>query len=277
MITQYRIGLILLLLLLSLSSCVRTVTEESLFYPHRTPALSDSTTFRSIELRASDGVMLRGKIIGAPHYQRSMICFVGNAESIYRTFNYYAILSQKTECNLYLIDYRGFGISDSAKPTFASIIKDALLIFDTVRVRTPSQPLFLFGYSIGTVFATAVASERAADGLILIAPMTNAEETIKAFERELPWYLRWFIWLKPEAKLQNPNAQPVELIKQVTEPLLVMHGERDNLIPIALGRKLFASAASSEKRFLPVPKRGHSEWIALESPYTDSLKLFLIR
>lgn len=66
-------------------------------------------------------------------------------------------------------------------------------------------------------------------------------------------------------------------IQKVTCPLLVVHGEKDDVVPIEQGREIFAAAATpvSNKRFLLVPAVRHNNLPFTKPPASDAVAAFL--
>ena len=130
-------------------------------------------------------------------------------------------------------------------------------------------PVIVYGESLGSGVAVAglLASPAAqADppaALVLEAPFTSIPAVARA--------------LAPGLALLNPVMQErwdsLANVAHVTMPLMVLHGDRDPLIPFAQGRQLFEAAPSADKRFLPVAGAGHND---LWRPVViDSLRRFI--
>jgi fermentation-respiration switch protein FrsA (DUF1100 family) len=109
----------------------------------------------------------------------------------------------------------------------------------------------LWGHSLGTGVAVALAAAAAAahpvGKLILEAPFTS---TVDLALRLFP--------LVPVRWLMLDQFRSDERIAQVTVPLLVLHGERDVVVPIRFGERLFA-LAHEPKRFVRYPAGGHDD------------------
>src|SRR4029077_20645733 len=99
--------------------------------------------------------------------------------------------------------------------------------------------------SVGTAVAVAVAAEREIGGVILDPPFTSLSDVGAAAYPFAP--VRWLI--------KDPFHSD-ERIAWVSAPLLVLHGERDRIVPIAFGERLF-SLAREPKRFVRFPLGGH--------------------
>jgi fermentation-respiration switch protein FrsA (DUF1100 family) len=124
-------------------------------------------------------------------------------------------------------------------PSEEGLLADGRAAVEFVRsqgVRT--DRIILYGESLGTGIATAMAAEYKAGGLVLEMPYSS----ITDMARERYWYL-------PVRLLLLDTFDSESRMAKVRSPVLVIHGENDRVIPVAFGRKLFAAA--------PEPKEGH--------------------
>ena len=103
----------------------------------------------------------------------------------------------------------------------------------------------VYGESLGSGVAVRLASERPVGGLILDAPFTSTADVAKLT-----------YWFMPVDLLMRDQYRSIDLIERVEAPLLVLHGERDGLIPIRLGEKLYEKAGGP-KRFVRLPNVSH--------------------
>lgn len=146
---------------------------------------------------------------------------------------------------LFFASYRGYG-GNPGKPTEADLIADSRGVLAWLEDQgIGAGRTVLYGESLGTGVAVALATESAVAGLILEAPYTSIAE----LSQHHYWYLpaRWLI-LDPWDSLAR--------IPQIGAPLLVVHGERDPTVPLRYGRRLFA-AAPEPKEMLEIEGGGH--------------------
>ena len=118
----------------------------------------------------------------------------------------------------------------------------------------------LYGESLGSGVAVRLATEQPVAGLILDAPFTSAADVAGHHY----WYLP--VWLLRD------QYRSIDRIHELKSPLLVIHGDRDGVIPIALGERLFA-AAPGPKRFVTLPGVDHVS--VLESGGLGPVRAFL--
>ncbi len=262
----------LLGVLLLVPGCRYTITERQLFHPGRYPVLSDSVARRNLELSAADGTVLRGWLLTVPGSRRALLYFYGNGESVLESAPLLHRLAVLYAADVLAVDYRGYGFSDGT-PELAKIAADAPLLFD--RLAAEGKPVVVFGRSLGAVFALRVAAERPAAAVVLQAPPTTLAGVVAGWECNIPWYLRPFVFLRPEARLRDLHPQPVEDAARVAEPLLVIHGAVDRTVPAALGREIHDRAGSASKRLCIVEGAGHNDLDVLRGPAAVCLGRFL--
>ena len=158
------------------------------------------------------------------------------------------------------LSYRGYGGS-SGEPSETGFLLDASAAYDFAAARYPSGRIVLWGESIGTGVAIALAAERPIGGLILDAPFTSAADIGASAYPFVP--VRWFI---------KDSFHSDERIGRVKAPLLVLHGELDRIIPIKFGERLF-TLANEPKQMVRLPSGGHVDLDDHGAP--DAVRAFL--
>lgn len=161
---------------------------------------------------------------------------------------------------LVAVDYRGYGGS-SGRPTERGLIIDAETAYDFAFARYPVARLAVWGKSLGTGVATALAAERPVGRLILEAPFTSTADIAGLHYPYVP--VHW---------LMKDQFRSDERIGSVKAPLLVMHGVRDPIVPIQFGERLFA-LAHEPKRFIRYPEGEHEDLDRFGA--TQAVKAFL--
>ncbi len=148
------------------------------------------------------------------------------------------------------IDYRGFGksiMASGAAPSEQSATDDALAAWEHLAKLAPRKKRFIFGHSLGGAMATQLALKYPdASGLILEGSFTSVPDMIKE--------TRW--GFLPVGFLVTQRFDNIDRIDDVTVPVLVVHGTSDDIVPFAMGERLFA-AAKAPKRFLKLEGGNH--------------------
>jgi len=145
---------------------------------------------------------------------------------------------------LLVVSYRGYGGS-TGTPSEAGLLRDAECAYREACARYGAGRLVILGVSLGTGVAVALAANCEARGLVLLAPFLSAMEIAA---RRFPF--------APVRRLMRDPFRSDLAIPGVRMPVLVVHGEKDPIIPITSGRRLY-ELAKGPKRFLSVPGGGH--------------------
>jgi uncharacterized protein len=146
---------------------------------------------------------------------------------------------------LIALSYRGYGGS-SGKPTEAGLIADARAAYDFAAERYAGR-IALWGESLGTGVAVALAAEKPVARVILESPYTSTLEVAAAN-----------YWFLPVRLLMKDQFRSDERIAHVKAPVLILHGEADGIIPIQYGERLYA-LVPGEKRLVRFPRGGHND------------------
>jgi len=172
-----------------------------------------------------------------------VIYFHGNGGALwYRTDRFRALVADGT--GLVALSYRGYGGS-SGRPSEAGLIADANAAYEFAAARYSPERMVLWGESLGSGVAVALAAERPVAKIILEAPFTSAVDIAASIYPYMP--VRY---------LMKDQFRSDERIAQVKAPVLVLHGERDRIVPIAFGERLFA-LVRSPKRLVRFADGGH--------------------
>lgn len=207
----------------------------------------------TVSLKTADGVTLRGWFYPARHPDAPcVVTFHGNNEIIGDAYTQArdGFLYAQLDLNLVTFDYRGTGFSDGAV-SLARARADALAIYDFAMKKAAGRPLFVVGWSLGSIFASHVAGSRpSVAGLVLLDPMSSAD----ALASDVGKALHAHVVIPAEVAKGIRNTAELRNYRQ---PLLVVHGTADEVVPIDQGRADFAAAGSADKTFVPVAGKNH--------------------
>jgi fermentation-respiration switch protein FrsA (DUF1100 family) len=147
---------------------------------------------------------------------------------------------------LVALSYRGYAGS-SGRPSEQGLLSDAAAAYAFAAARYSADQIVVWGFSLGSGVAVALAAGQPIGKLILEAPYTSIVDVAAAAFPFLP--VRWLI---------RDQFRSDQRISRVTAPLLIMHGARDATIPIDLGDRLFA-LAREPKQFVRFPQGAHND------------------
>ena len=236
-----------------------------IFFPTRTLAAAPADFgLRADELSitAADGVTLHGWWIEGPG-DRVLIWYHGNAGNIGDRLHNARWFVDRLGVDVVLVDYRGYGRSEGT-PDEEGLYLDGLAIYDAVAARSARvENIVLFGRSLGGAVAIETALRRPAGALVL-----------ESVFRSVPALAREHYWFVPSAVVRT-RMDNVSKIARVRTPTLVLHGDRDRIVPLSHGRRL-VEAAGSAARFHLIEGAGHNDtWLVGGEPYARVWSAFL--
>jgi uncharacterized protein len=177
-----------------------------------------------------------------------VLYFHGNGGSLRgRVDRFRALAADGT--GLIALSYRGYGGS-SGRPTEKGLIDDALAAYAFAAARYPASRLALWGESLGTGVAVALAAQKPVGRIVLESPFTSIAD--------IAAQIYWFF---PVRLLIKDSYRSDLLIGTVTAPFLILHGDKDSIVPITLGDQLY-KLITAPKRFVRFPGAGHNELAA---------------
>ena len=195
-------------------------------------------------IEASDGVKLHGWWIGRPDAAVTTLHLHGNGGNI----THRAAIAReivRAGSSILLLDYRGYGRSEG-RPSEAGLYRDSDAAYDYLIAKgVRPDRLVIHGESLGSAVAVDLAVRKPSAGLVLEAPFTSARAVAA---RVLPGLGPWLIG----------GFDSKSKIQKVRVPLLLIHGDRDEVIDYELGRELF-EAAPEPKRFWSVEGARHND------------------
>lgn len=214
------------------------------------PANRDRTTAREAGLEGMEDLVLPtddGERLVAwwkpPAPGRALtLYFHGNGGSLWNRRDRARLLTEDGR-GLLMVSYRGYSGS-TGRPSEEGLRRDAEAAYRFLASYEPGR-IVLYGESLGTGVAVRLAATHPVGGVILDAPFTAIADVAKP--------LLWFV---PVGLLLKDQFRSIDRIAEIGAPLLILHGERDGLIPIALGEVL-AAAAREPKAFVRLPGVDH--------------------
>ena len=204
-----------------------------------------ATQFPAVQevfINAVDGTRLHAwhATAGAP----LVIYFGGNAEETSWMLDE---LGNAPGVSWLIVSYRGYGLSEGS-PGEAALVSDAIQWFDYAMTLpgADAKRSYVFGRSLGSGVAVALAAERPVAGVILAAPY----DSLAAVAKRHYWYL-------PVDLLLKHRFDSIAKVPRLKQPLLCLIAERDDVIPPEHGERLF-DAWGGPKRKVMLQEAGHN-------------------
>jgi pimeloyl-ACP methyl ester carboxylesterase len=267
--------LLLLVLILLLAGCTKTLHQSDFLRPYKKTIVPDTVERRNVEILAADSTSLHGWFLSPKSPGGSLIYFYGNAETV-RDFEYRLFwLADRFNLIVLAVDYRGYGFSEGS-PSAEKLMQDATVIYDTLQqyLGAERKPVLVYGRSLGSFVAVDLASKRPIDGMILEGTVTSLADALPSFKRLAPWYIRWAISLRLGEDLLRLK-RPIDQIQQLSVPVLIIQGEKDELFPVAFAKKIYEASPAKDKRWCPVPGAGHNGLSIYDQPALGCLDEFV--
>jgi fermentation-respiration switch protein FrsA (DUF1100 family) len=242
------------------------IVDRMLFLP--TPGVDGAIAGLGIEaeevfLTTEDGVRIHAFFVPAPAATRAILYLHGNAGNASHRLPLAAVLAD-LGAHILLLDYRGYGRSEG-RPDEAGVYADARAGLRHLALERglEEERVVLFGSSLGGAVAVDLAQDRNLAGVVLESTWSSLSDTA--------------------AKVFGPIARPLTRgrfdslgkIPRLRSPLLFFHGDRDDIVPIELGRRLF-DAAPEPKAFETLVGAGHNDTLVVGGgAYLARLRRFL--
>jgi fermentation-respiration switch protein FrsA (DUF1100 family) len=244
-----------------------------IYFPRREVVLTPRDVglpFEDVRFEASDGVSLHGWFVpardGAPTDNHLVWLWMhGNAGNIGDRVQSLRALSDELGVAVFLPSYRGYGRSGGT-PSEQATYRDAevALMVLSERYGVAADRVALFGQSLGSAVAVDLATRHRPAGLVLESGFTSIADMGR----------RRFPALPVRALLQN-RYDSVAKIGRVDAPVLIIHGDQDDIVPVEMATRLF-EAASEPKRLLVMSGAGHNDVdLVGGSRYFAALRTFI--
>jgi fermentation-respiration switch protein FrsA (DUF1100 family) len=252
---------------LGLKLLVSWLEPRVAFYPLRgvqeTPAAA-GLAFVDARIATGDGETLHGWWLEHPQPRAQVLFFHGNGGNLSLWLEVIAGLRRRG-FSVLAVDYRGYGAS-TGRPSEAGFYRDAaatVRYFDE-RLRRPAIPVVYWGRSIGSPVAASLVDQSPPDALVLESPMPDVRSLLRT--NPVMWLLSFF------SSYRFPTAR---LVGRYEGPLLVVHGDRDAIVPFAAGRRVYDASPSPRKAFVRVAGADHNDLhAAAPGPYWHGIDQF---
>ena len=204
-----------------------------LYHPNENNYSGDkiSVDIKKVKIHTEDNI----ELLGWYHEKnlkdyKTLIYFHGNAgtlENRIHKLNHF----QDMNINFLIIAWRGFS-GNNGKPTEKGLYEDGKSAIHWLAKKGVDEKNFiLYGESLGTGVAIHLAQGKNYAGVILETPFTSMVDAAKTFYPYIP------VNLLLKDKFENHKK-----IKNINSPIIVMHGEIDQIVPFSMGKKIYEIA-----------------------------------
>jgi hypothetical protein len=223
--------------------------RKLMYFPDRARVAPSSFALTGVEervIKTPDGEAIVAWYGPAAPGRPTLLYFHGNAGNLAnrseRVRKYLA-----RGIGVFIMSYRGYSGS-TGRPSERANVADAKLAYEALLEEgVAPDEIILYGESLGSGIAVQLAAEKPVAGVILDAPYTSIVDVAAGAYPFFP--VRPFLFDRYETMRYLPD---------VHAPLLVIHGEEDEVIPVAMGRAVYA-AANGPKEIVTFPGAGHSD------------------
>jgi fermentation-respiration switch protein FrsA (DUF1100 family) len=224
--------------------------QRSILYPipekvRTPPAAAGFPEAEEHVLSTSDGEKIVVWHVPAREGKPVIIFFHGNGDILAWRVPWFREMIAGS-AGLIAVSFRGYAGS-SGSPTESGLLKDAEAAYAFAMQHYSPERIVVWGFSLGTGPAVALAANQRIGKLILEAPYTSIVDVAAAAFPFAP--VRWFM---------RDTFHSDQWIANVTAPVLIMHGERDRTIPIRFGERLY-QLARQPKQMIRFPEGGHDD------------------
>ena len=242
------------------------IEDSFIFYPEAgflyTPG-DLGMPYEDIYFPTSDNFKLHGWLVHGTK-NITLLWFHGNAGNISHRVENLLLLQRHLDINIFLFDYRGYGRSQG-KPSEKGTYLDSEAAYSYLLSRGDVQrdKIIAFGQSLGSAVATYLASREHFLGVILESAFTNVKDMARRVVPLIPGFVL------------RVKFDSLSRIRSIKAPILFIHGDADDIVPIELGRRLYREA-SEPKKFYAIPGAGHNDtYVVGGERYFETLKYFV--
>ena len=204
-----------------------------LYHPLENNYQNDKPQFNydEVSIKVDDEITLKSWLVDKDLEKfKTLLIFHGNAGNLSNRI-YKLNELDKLDLNILLISWRGFS-GNKGSPSEKNLYQDARAAVKWLNEKkVKNNQIVLYGESLGTGVAVDIAKNSDFNSVILESPFTSIENSAKIYYPYLPVKL-----------LLKDRFDSINKIEMINIPILIMHGEKDDVVPIFMGKELFDKA-----------------------------------
>ncbi len=213
-----------------------------LYHPSENNYLDEKVKFKyeEVMIQVEKDIKLKSWLIKKDlKKNNTLLFFHGNAGNLSNRV-YKLNELQKLNINILIVAWRSFS-GNPGEPTEKNLYNDARKSVEWLNNNgVKNENIILYGESLGTGVAVELGKDNTFNSIILESPYTSIARAAKLYYPYLPINL-----------LLKDRYDSISKIDKITTPILIMHGEKDNIVPFSMGKELFEKANNPKYSFFP--------------------------
>jgi len=239
---------IVLILFIAMNVVAYFLQERLIFKPEKLPEdfkfKYENQVFDEYNIEVAEGVNINGVHFQVRQPKGIVLYLKGNSRSL-KGWGKFAIDFTRHGFDVLMVDYRGFGKSTGIR-TEEGIKKDLQYVYDELKKQVDEKYIVLYGRSLGSGFATKLASTNNPRMLVLDAPYYSMAHMAKRY-----------MLVMPMAIIMRFPIKTYKWIQYVKCPIKILHGTNDKLISFKTSIKL-SKINAKRTRLYPIIDGGHN-------------------
>jgi len=243
---------------------------QYIFYPRKDFTPCPQNAF-DLSVRVGEGIFISCRFYMGHSQGPWILFFHGNGEVV-SDYDEVASIYHEKKLNLAVADYRGYGASTGV-PTLSDLVRDAHALFEATKKALSEKGfrsgLWVMGRSLGSISALELAFHHPGElnGIII--------------ESGFPSVVRIITHLgvpAPGIPLEAIDQACLEMIRKVVVPTLVIHGERDTLVPLKEAEDIYRHLGTKEKELVIIPGATHNDifYVGFQK-YFEAIQQFVLK
>ena len=236
------------------------------FYPRKT-ARSLPSGARDFNIQVASGVNIGARYHIKDKALRTVLFFHGNGETV-PDYNDIAQEYRHIGLNFFVVDYRGYGWSGGT-PSFRAMHDDTpkIVEFFLDKIEKTAPAPLVMGRSLGSGPACDAAMKygNKFGGLILESGFGDVIPLLRLFQ---------FDPGRHEKEISDLFSNHLKLQK-VSLPVLIIHGDNDNLIPAGAAKQNYLNIRHNKKKLILIPGAGHNDLLLRKGEYFKAIEEFV--
>lgn len=254
-----RIFAFILLLYVMINTSLYLLQDKILFRPtvlEQNHQFEFNNKFEEVFLTTGENAVINAIHFKVENPKGVILYFHGNQGDLQRWGNITAYFVEK-DYDVFVMDYRTYGKS-TGELSEDALYTDTEFMYDYVKKHYSESEITVYGRSLGTTFATFVASKHSPKQLILETPYYSMVDVAKS---RFP--------LIPVKQFMNYHFPTYKFINDVKCNISILHGTSDKVVPFSSGQKLYQSSPKNRTNFISIEGASHNNLIDFQAYHRE--------